>query len=187
MSPGDKQSKVIVSAQIATEKREEWESYVDENPNVNSISHLIRLSVAKEIHGQKQQKAGSSPAVEQGFTDVLESVGDLSIKLDQLSERMNDVEREVRQDSDEVTDVAGQVFDVLPTEDVLITDTHESVIPTEERGGVGMIKSGRVDHISTRLGISEILVGEALEKLQTDTALVHSKSIGGHRRFYKEV
>lgn len=83
-------------------------------------------------------------------------------------------------------ELENDVYDILPTEEELLTETHEPVVDPDADHTVGHVRTGRVSHIARRLDTQATAVGEVLQRLEENTALVHSTSIDGATRYYKE-
>jgi hypothetical protein len=86
---GDKKVKTVKVPEAQAEK---WENYADETPEVDSVSHLIRLSVQKEISGEydvEKRRGGGSDGESAGAS------GEILTHLRQIQTAIGDVEERV--------------------------------------------------------------------------------------------
>ncbi len=93
-------------------QKDEWEAYADESAECDSLSHLIRLAVSREIH-RDDERAGDSS----GVADV--QLSGIDERFDHLEEQLGDIRSTVQMVVDEkegksVEDLAGEVYDILP-------------------------------------------------------------------------
>lgn len=182
--------RAYVSTQITKQQRDEWKQYAEDNPNIDSLSHLLRLAVTKEIQSDNNSSSNTAntDAIESQLSEVLESIQELDSRIHEANSRLDGVERQLTNSAPEVKELANRVFEILPTEAELIADTHQPVIDADDEHSSGrVVQTGRIDHLATHLGVEEVRVGEALQKLQEDTALINTRSINNETRYFKEV
>lgn len=103
------------SFQQDDEQKRRWKEAVEANGEYQSLSHLIRLSVEKEL----SEGDGGGGSVPEEFPrqvrQLSETVEAVDQKLSQLHERMGDVEQYLKQEAPETQELASKVFPVLPT------------------------------------------------------------------------
>lgn len=97
--------------------------------------------------------------------------------MDAMEARIGSIEQAVQQDP-EIVKLANDVFAVLPTESQLRDYLSEGEGPflsmRDEHGNIDLAYSGSIDHIANVLDEEELKVQRALDKLQEDTARVHT-------------
>lgn len=186
-----KQNSEQVNITLDPDVKDQWEGYVDEHPDYRYVSHLVRAAVGKEI---KDTHAGGSTSghSDERLSDIESGIIGLENTLSEISERLTNVEKMMEAPAEDVLDLAGEVFEVLPKEKEL-TATQQSPLESEEppaviEGASGIhIQTGRVSDIAEYLEEERYRVRQAIEHLQDDTHLVNSLVMDGETRFYKEV
>lgn len=111
-----------VNVALREEEKDQWEQHVEENPNAENLSHLIRLSVAKEISGgggsEKPTVDGDIDALADKL-DSLEGLDDslrrIEGKLQRVDERLAVLEQE--EEAGAGFDLRKVVFSALPVAD----------------------------------------------------------------------
>jgi len=87
---GEKTTKTV---KVPSLRAEEWDSYVEDNAEVDSISHLIRLSVERELQGRYEEPQMSSEHSGNAASgEVLTVLRQLQTGINDLEERMNALE-----------------------------------------------------------------------------------------------
>lgn len=101
-----------VTLRVSPETKEQWEEYAENHPEVGNLSHLIRLSVHREI--SENETAGSQRETDtQQLGEVLEGVNQIKTALQDVQYRLDALERESR--FTEGIDIQKAVFSALPT------------------------------------------------------------------------
>lgn len=172
---------------LAPDQKEQWEDYRDENPNVDSLSHLVRLAVSKEIASSTRTDAReSSDDLEAHLAELVDQNQEVVERLKSLEARLGTVEQSLQEDPD-IQKLANEVFAVLPTaDDIEDWDAPQNPLPDklpEEQGGP-IVYSGDPSDIADLLDVSDLKVRKALDKVQSDTARVRERGDG---RYFKEV
>lgn len=167
---------------VDADRKSHWEEYANEQER--SLSALIRLAVEKEVRSDARS-ANDNPSDEQ-LTELQSAVENIGTKVDGLHSRIADLEQQVTRESPEVRELASEVFDVLPTEEEVIRATHEPVIDPGDADDENLPQTGQPAHLAAYLGVEELRVHEALQKLQDDTAQVESRTIDGDVRYFTE-
>jgi len=84
--------KTVKTVKVSEDAASDWEDYVDENPEVDSVSHLIRLAVQKEISGEYdlEQRVEVSQSNENDAAngEVLTRLRKLQTGISDIEERM---------------------------------------------------------------------------------------------------
>lgn len=184
------------------EQRDDWDQYVEDHPEASSISHLIRLSVKKEMEGlhggeKGDQSGGTGEEVVERLSEVIEHNQAVMSHLENLQTRMRQVENAVGEDP-EILDLKNEVFAVLPSPDEVETYTEQHGHFAEWAGmtlgtepgdrpdyrELDSAPSGLPEDIAKVVDERQGLVEDALDKLTEDSARVRQTSEG---RWVKEV
>ena len=84
--------KTVKTVKVSEDAASDWEDYVEENPEVDSVSHLIRLAVQKEISGEYdlEQRVEVSQSNEENAAsgEVLTRLRKLQTGISDIEERM---------------------------------------------------------------------------------------------------
>ena len=180
-----------VNITLDPDVKDQWEGYVDEHPDYRYVSHLVRAAVGKEIRGAHSEGSGSGRSNER-LSDIESGIISLENMLSEVNERLTGVEKMMEAPAEEVLDLAGRVFEVLP-EEKEVTATVQSPLGEEDPPTVvegvneAYIQTGRVSDIAEYLEEERYRVQRAIEHLQNDTHLINSLVIDGETRYYKEV
>jgi hypothetical protein len=109
--------KTVKTVKVDQSKAEDWEEYAEGNPEVDSVSHLIRLSVQKEISGKYdiEQRVEVSQS-----NDSIGANGEVLTRLRKLQTGISDIEErmsalEDTEDAESRYDFQKVVFELLPT------------------------------------------------------------------------
>jgi hypothetical protein len=161
---------------VSSEQKSRWEEYVEENPNADNLSHLIRMSVESEINSESTETP-TEEGISADSSEVLTALQRIENRIRDLDERLGVVERTT--ESEEDYDLQKAVYAVLPTADY------------EEKRGVSDMKHPRefgvtVDAVASELGADEQNVEEALENIYNFTSQVR-KAGSGEGIFYWKV
>lgn len=170
-----KQVNVLVEA----DTKEEWQRAAKENPEYNSLSHLIKLAVAHELNGGR----GDSDSVD------TETLGDLQETIENLRDDVNSLRGDVRTvtkqqqkhvpDTDRRTEIWGE----LP---IIPVDDHDGTDPQTEI----LSKAFTVDDLQNRLPhYSKDQIRTTLRDLAEDTKLmgiVSGGEMGMTQHYFRE-
>lgn len=164
--------KTTVAFRVDEAVKQEWEEAA-EGPEYDSLSHLIRLSVQRELTDEPTTHAGTQAGSE-ADSEVLQSLNRLEREVKEIQEEMGAVGRETR---------AEELYDL---EQVLL-----EVLPTVERPSLGDLGPTEVDEenpdydpegetpetIAARIGSEESAVSDALNRLHENTSQVQRREI----------
>jgi len=152
----------VVSVKIPRDTKQTWEEYAEENPDVDSVSHLIRLSVMKEMDASDEPETGSSVEQAESSAEVLESLKRIQNSISEVDDRLTAIEKESKAEGPGF-DIQNTVFDVLPE------STIPPGLPPEDIDGEGAVSSSEV---AESVGLPEEDVSKALIRLHENTAQV---------------
>jgi Arc/MetJ-type ribon-helix-helix transcriptional regulator len=151
-----------VAFRVDESAKAKWEDAV-ESPEYHSLSHLIRLSVQKEITGSEgtDTQPDNTPAEN---SEVLDSLTRLERTVDDIQDELDAVSRENR--SEELFDLEQVLLEVLPT----APETYSPGPDEPEAEEVGQ----KPREVAGRIGADSSDVSEALEGLANTTGQVRS-------------
>jgi hypothetical protein len=86
-----------INLRVTEETKTEWENYVDNNSEVNSVSALIRLSVKNEIEGRESEPS------------VVESDGVSGERIEEIEQQYNTLRNGFEDLSNQMNLIAGQL------------------------------------------------------------------------------
>ncbi|HET7324952.1 MAG TPA: hypothetical protein VFJ06_11515 [Halococcus sp.] len=180
-----------VNIPLDADVKDQWEDFVDEHPDYRYVSHLVRAAVGKEIRGVSSD-SGTSGVSDERLSDIESGIISLENTLSEVNERLSNIERAMEAPAEDILDLAGKIFEVLPEEKELTATTQSPLDPDEappviEGGGNTYVQTGRVTDIAEYLEEQRYRVRQAIEHLQDDTHLIKSLVIEGETRYYKEV
>jgi len=167
---------------VPEKQKERWEQYVEENPDVTSLSQLVRQAVEAEIaqSNTSHVAGGSDEVARERLSELLGDTKKIRSGIENIEDRLYHVEQEVR-DNPEISELAADLFEILPSRDQ-IEDYHKGGQP-----GKNELGAGTMSEFADRLGKDESRVERALEKLQNEIALVYTTNeFGDETRYYKE-
>lgn len=158
--------KTTVAFRVDETVKQEWEE-ATEGPEYNSLSHLIRLAVQREITETEAGETDTQAGVE-ADGEVLESLNRLEKTVEEIHEEMGAVGRESR--ADELYDLEQVVLEILPSYDPSIQDLQN---PTDTE-----IESLSPEEVAARIGADEEDVSDALRHLSNNTGQVRKIESG---------
>ncbi|UPV73732.1 hypothetical protein M0R89_14440 [Halorussus limi] len=153
--------KTTVAFRVAEDVKAEWEDAA-EGPEYNSLSHLIRLSVQKEIASEGRQTAAEDgqPATE-ASGEVLDSLTRLERTVGEMHDELEAIGREDR--DEELYDLEQVLLEILPTAPSGLQEPDEAQIEND---------AATAEDLSARIGARTSDVSDALERLATNSAQV---------------
>lgn len=161
-------NKVTKTVKVPESTAGDWDEYIEQNAHVDSVSHLIRLSVQRELNGRyREPQKTSEGSNETQSGEVLTALRQIQTGITDLEERMSAIERVDRADAG--YDLQKAVYSFLPEK------RNESQV---DQWGM------TVDEISQKLGAEEYKIQEALENLVDTTGQVRSLSGGPKNETY---
>ena len=110
--------KSVKTVKVSPSVAEEWEEYLEENAQYDSISHLIRQSVHHEINGTRGGREGADTsgkaAKDRKDEEILTALNQLQTTVDDLDRRMSSLEGIERDEAS--YDLRRAVYSLLPEE-----------------------------------------------------------------------
>jgi len=174
----------VVSLAVYPGTKNEWEQAVEDDLNADTLSQLIRVAVSQYLHddyGPSSQ--GLSEELYQQLTELISQQEKTLQRLDQLNGRLTDIREGMSgsQIDQETKALADEIFDVLPTEQEIQTD---SVFADSQDDGVPAPEPGTVEWLSGRFDVPRYQIQAALDHLQEMTYAVQESDDG---QYYTEV
>lgn len=183
-----------VNLVVAKSQKEDWEEYVNESDECNSLSHLIRLAVSREISEEEQ-----SPTAEQPSVDVSEFETQLDVIEARLDELSTDVQILIEgEETENLQELAGEIYDLLPEvkdEDEWLAHVDQQWEKKEEssKGGDTMHEFDiyasylSVTDIADRLDVTEYRARKALARVEDSFSRVKEHRHDGQTYVYEVV
>ena len=153
--------KTTVAFRVDESVKQEWEDAAD-GAEYDSLSHLIRLSVQKEITDTETAQT-DAPAGVEADSEVLESLNRLEKTVEEIHDEMGAVSREKQ--AGKLYDLEQVLLEVLPTYDPNLQDLQN---PTESD-----IETVTPEEVAARIDADEQDVSDALNRLADNTGQVH--------------
>lgn len=175
---GDLTTKTV---KVPSSKAEEWDTHVEKNAEVDSISHLIRLSVEREIQGRYDQPQTLSDDTDDAASgEVLTALRQIQTGMSDLEERMSAIEK---------VDKAEASYDLKKAIWALLPEDPEHVTPEDEiPAGVPHLpeESGAVtaDKIARQLGADTGEVKDTLDELVESTGQIQCNDTNYDGEYY---
>lgn len=159
--------KPTIAFRVGQEQKDRWDDAVDDNPEYDSLSHLIRRAVERELAGGYDPTGGTTQE-DPRIDSVLEQVESIDAHLDGLNDSIERLE--------DRTYAEGGISD----------ETLEAVfseIPIGEGNAVGG-DSGSPSTIAEKTGFTESKTEMALEQLRNDIVSVERVDFTGDDLIY---
>ena len=166
--------KTTVAFRIDESVKKEWEEAA-EAPEYNSLSHLIRLAVQREITDTEGGETGiSTDKNSQRDAEILEL-------LNQIESTVTDVQAgvqalETESESENLYALEQVLLEVLPKAS---QDDPDTVPP-----GIFEKEGERVQSLADRIGADKPPVADALDRLTSETGLVDRKLGPSNDEYY---
>lgn len=158
--------KTTVAFRVDEAVKQEWEEAA-EGPEYDSLSHLIRLAVQREIADTETAHTDAQTDVEIGTdSEVLQSLNRIERAVTDVQNEMEALGRESR--AEELYDLEQVLLEVLPT-------ASKELDPTEELEPDKLEAGATTPHnVAGRIGADTSDVADALERLDENTGQVQS-------------
>ncbi|SFS56226.1 hypothetical protein [Halostagnicola kamekurae] len=174
-----------ITLKVEPDTKEEWKKYAEEHPEAGNLSHLIRLSVHNEMNTESELDDAHVPKEDERIGELIESVNQIHDTLDTVQARISTLEHD-----SEVTegfDMQKAVLSFLPT------PPESALVPNPDSTGSHVYNDADFDEwaatpegISEQLGSNEADVRDALQRLESVTGLVDSKSSDSQIYYWKK-
>lgn len=154
--------KTTVAFRIGESVKEEWEEAA-EGPEYDSLSHLIRLAVQREISGENARTEAQTDTTVEAEGEILESLNRIERVVTDVQEEVEATARESR--AEELYDLEQVLLEILPT----LPQSMDPAQVTPEQ-----LDSGAASprELAGRIGADTSDVTDALERLEENTSQV---------------
>ena len=177
---------------VDPEKKSEWQEYVDESLEVDSLTQLVRNAVSVYMNqgGLAGQRDGvpeqSNATVQQDNSEVIEGINRIESQISDLDDRLLSL-KSMAEQSPELRDVMMKVHEVLPVQEPG-SETHQieknRLTGPDEYGSFAW--DGRTDTIAEQINIDEYWVEMALDRLTDESERVKASSDDGGMKYWKD-
>jgi hypothetical protein len=177
---------------VDPEKKSEWQAYVDESLEVDSLTQLVRNAVSVYMNqgGLAGQRNGvpeqSNVTVQQDNSEIIEGINRIESQISGLDDRLLSL-KSMAEQSPELRDVMMKVHDVLPIQEPG-SETHQieknRLTGPDEYGSFAW--DGKPSTIAEQIDIEEYWVDMALRKLTEESERVKSRSNEGGAYYWKD-
>lgn len=164
--------KTTVAFRVDEAVKQEWEEAA-EGPEYDSLSHLIRLAVQRELTDEQTTHAGTQ-ATSEADSELLQSLNRLEREVKEIQNELGAVGRETR--AEELYDLEQVLLEVLPTVE---PSSMGDWSPTEvdEENPEYDPEGETPETLAARIGAEEQAVSDALNRLHENTSQVERREI----------
>lgn len=158
--------KTVKSVKVPEQKAEEWDEYVSKSPELDSMSHFIRLSVERQMNNGDERPQGRSDDKNAGTSgEVLTALRQIQTTLEDLDERISGLEE--LESAEAGYSLKKALWELLPSEPREVVDDE---IPAPESPEDTDAVTPR--EVAQRLGGDVNDVEETLDELVETTGQV---------------
>ncbi|GAA0298656.1 hypothetical protein [Halarchaeum salinum] len=160
-----------INFRVDVQTKREWDEYVSETPEVDSLSHLLRLSVSREMAEGSEGEIGDTENDFSGLDIVGEIRSEINPKLEDIQATVDGLASE---DSGKPEPYeTNPVYQCLPQAEP-DTKEHERVF-TGNPSLSHQVRSGTIKDISEYMHSTPYQVEKTINRLEETTEKVHSK------------
>ncbi|AGN01145.1 hypothetical protein L593_05980 [Salinarchaeum sp. Harcht-Bsk1] len=166
------------TVKVPDSRAEKWDEYVQENPEVDSISHLIRLAVQREIDNDRPSaQPVADPTEDTSSGEILTAVQGIQTAVSDLEERMSALEEVEKAEAS--YDLQKAIYAVLPEDpDCVIDDEIPGPENVEEADPI------TAREIAQLLGADYPEVEGTIDGMVEATAEVQRSDVNHDGRYY---
>ncbi|WP_114575565.1 hypothetical protein [Saliphagus sp. LR7] len=160
-----------VNLAISEGKKERWEEYHQNNPELQSMADLVRTAVEREIAREENETPVESGASDQKVAQILDKMDLLSDRMKSFEGRLKNIEERTTTNP-EINRLKGEIYEILPDEKPGSEGWEDEVYTINKAGGTGTTKGmpdgweGTPEALADALDEPIHLVEEAVEKLE---------------------
>lgn len=195
--PDKPNDRTLINLRVSVDKKQEWETYLEETGAYPSVSQLIRKSVQKEINSD-HESTPQSPALESDIAELKDEMREVKSDLKTLvsdhyeSKGIQDLANQVRDEIEPLPKPTGPVevpenveMDKgtyrrrVAAETIIIPDDAEQ---NDEEG----VNKQTAKAIANRINASPQEVEKAIQQLQDDFLPVVEVEINGETHYFME-
>ncbi|OYR59054.1 hypothetical protein DJ83_13750 [Halorubrum ezzemoulense] len=146
-----------IAFRVDESQKQKWKKYAENNPEYDSLSHLVRLAVVHEM-SDRYGRAGSGGGVDSG------KIGELVTAVQKVEGRLEEVEKNVEDATEAAYSTAEPAAEIPPKGEILSALPH------------GKNNAMTADAIAVELGIDNaetaLMLAYELERLEGETSAV---------------
>ncbi|ELY72561.1 hypothetical protein CYV19_12910 [Natronobacterium gregoryi SP2] len=119
-----------INVTVDDEQKDRWDSHVEEDPTVSSLSEMVRTAVERYITSDDSSPEGLNNAVDEDMMELLESIDSRTANLENSLDKLH--RRTVH--DDEIEDIVRLHTEQLPdivTMQLLLKNLHSGSEPIE--------------------------------------------------------
>ncbi|SNZ12301.1 hypothetical protein [Natronoarchaeum philippinense] len=125
-----------VNVKVPVSMKQDWEKYIEEHEEATSLSHLIRLSVQREVSGERGSNVDIDPEdveldVDVDFTQLESKIDNIDSKLDELRSAVHSLEAAELTDTEDVQEIADKIYDTMPRRSAETESRERDLSPRE--------------------------------------------------------
>lgn len=165
--------KTTVALRIAESVKNEWEAAA-EGPEYDTLSHLIRLAVQREIAGDCKPQAAQEDEGSDSTGEVLQQLSQIERSIAELQETTDIVREDIQAEA--ASDLEQVLFEVLPTASMDVEAALEDYDIEQN--------ADTPQEVAKRIGADATTVTDVLKRLEANTAAIRSVSNRAGETFY---
>lgn len=175
---------------IPDTKREKWDEYWQNQPELSNRTDLIVTAVEREIAGRNGDTGGTNDEIALQVADMADKMDELLDQVGNVERRLTTIEDESRT-SDDIARISSDVYGVLPDKrpgSPAWEEQMESILggPDDDSKATGVLQwKGSVEAIAELLDVPRYKVRAAVEELLEKTPSVREVEYDGESRYYK--
>ncbi|WP_276270893.1 hypothetical protein [Haloarcula litorea] len=125
-----------VNVKVPVSMKQDWEEYIEEHEEATSLSHLIRLSVQREVSDERGANVDIDPEdveldVDVDFTQLESKIDNIDSKLDELRSAVHSLEAAELTDTEDVQEIADKIYDTMPRRSAETESRERDLSPRE--------------------------------------------------------
>jgi cation transport regulator ChaC len=146
-----------VNIRLQPERKERWTSAVSEDTTYENLTHLIRLSVEKELKGEHDVPASSESTAGEADTsgEVLTTLNRIERSVENMDDRLSALEQESEAENKTNRVLRNAIFEILPAESELEGGNDYGMTAEEIAKTLG-VEPGEVSYVIDRMQTSQI-------------------------------
>lgn len=155
------------------EQKEKWKEAVESSEEYDSLSHLIRRAVTRELAGEHDPTPtpDAGGIDDQRLDNLTEAVERIDARLEDMGETVERLENQNYEEGGITDETLQEVFANLPMGET------DAILGEAET---------RVSKIAQRIDLPQVTVEMALEQLRNDIASVHRTEMSDEYGYYRE-
>ena len=188
MATNDDDERTQFNFGLRADTKKNWEQYVEQSRNHATLAAFIRYAVNQEIDSDEPTSSGAG--VSEDVSDRLAKLADRQRQIqDEIAGLIDDIEtvkNQTSEPSDDLQDLANDVFGALPTRDEATWRYDTEGMPGGSDNYQGP-DTGRVADLAEHIDAPRYRVRDALDHLQKSSSMVRTTVEDDEMRFYRRM